>query len=91
MNPQKSGYRGIHLVYRYNGRKTEYNGLKIEIQIRTVIQHAWATAVETVGMFTQQALKSSQGEQDWLRYFALERFHKSCSLRVEGWHGRVGA
>lgn len=71
MKPQKSGYRSVHLVYRYNGRKTKYNGLKIEIQIRSVIQHAWATAVETVGMFTKQALKSSQGEQDWLRYFAL--------------------
>jgi hypothetical protein len=69
--PKPSGYRGIHLVYRYNGRKTEYNGLKIEIQIRSEIQHAWATAVETVGMFTQQALKSSQGHKDWLRYFAL--------------------
>src|SRR5664279_5137636 len=50
-NPKLSGYRGVHLVYRYNGRKSEYNGLKIEIQIRSDIQHAWATAVETVGMF----------------------------------------
>lgn len=57
-NPKPSGYRGVHLVYRYTGRKVQYNGLKIEIQIRSDIQHAWATAVETVGMFTQQALKS---------------------------------
>jgi RelA/SpoT family protein len=70
-NPKPSGYRSVHLIYRYNGRKTQYNGLKIEIQIRTDIQHAWATAVETVGTFTKQALKSSQGEKDWLRYFAL--------------------
>ena len=69
--PKPSGYRGVHLIYRYNGRKTVYNGLKIELQIRSDIQHAWATAVETVGMFTQQALKSSQGEKDWLRFFAL--------------------
>jgi hypothetical protein len=27
--------------------------------------------VETVGLFTRQALKSSQGQQDWLRFFAL--------------------
>ncbi len=70
-NPKPSGYRGVHLIYRYNGRKSEYNGLKIEIQIRSLFQHAWATAVETVGMFIQQALKSSQGHQDWLRFFAL--------------------
>lgn len=48
-----------------------YNGLKVEIQIRTNLQHAWATAVETVGTFIRQALKSSQGEAEWLRFFAL--------------------
>ena len=71
-NPKKSGYRGHHLIYRYRSDKnTTYNDLKIEIQIRSSLQHTWATAVETVGTFTQQALKSSQGEQDWLRFFAL--------------------
>lgn len=40
-------------------------------QLRSHQQHAWATAVETVGTFTQQALKSSWGEADWLRFFAL--------------------
>ena len=46
--PKTSGYRGIHLVYRYhNDRKTIYNGLQIEPQLRTRRQHAWATAVDT--------------------------------------------
>ena len=70
--PKKSGYRGVHLIYKYfSDKKETYNGLKIEIQIRSSLQHAWATAVETVGTFIQQALKSSQGEKDWLRFFAL--------------------
>ena len=70
--PRLSGYRGIHLVYRYYSDKMEvYNGLKIEIQIRSLHQHAWATAVETVGTFVRQALKSSWGQEDWLRFFAL--------------------
>ena len=70
--PKASGYRGYHLIYEYNSdKKTTYNGLKIEIQIRSRLQHIWATAVETVGTFTQQALKSSQGEREWLRFFAL--------------------
>jgi hypothetical protein len=70
--PKDSGYRGLHYVYTYNSdRKTTYNGLKIEIQIRTRLQHAWATAVETVGFFTRQALKSSSGEGEWLHFFAL--------------------
>jgi Region found in RelA / SpoT proteins len=70
--PKKSGYRGIHLIYRYySDRADTYNGLKIEMQFRSKLQHAWATAVETFGTFTGQALKASQGEKDWLRFFAL--------------------
>jgi ppGpp synthetase/RelA/SpoT-type nucleotidyltranferase len=70
--PKKSGYRGVHLIYSYKSDKKEtYNGRKIEMQLRTVLQHAWATAVETVGTFVRQALKSSQGEEEWLRFFAL--------------------
>jgi ppGpp synthetase/RelA/SpoT-type nucleotidyltranferase len=71
-NPKTSGYRGIHIVYSYfSDRRKTYNGLKIEMQFRSQLQHAWATAVETVGTFIQQALKSSQGEEEWLRFFAL--------------------
>ena len=71
-DPKTSGYRGYHLIYGYHSdKKATYNGLKIEIQIRSNLQHIWATAVEAVGTFTRQALKSSQGEHDWLRFFAL--------------------
>ena len=71
-NPKRCGYRSHHLIYRYcSDRNETYNGLKIEIQIRSRLQHAWATAVETVGTFTQQALKSNQGGKDWQRFFAL--------------------
>lgn len=72
--PRLSGYRGVHLVYKYfsDKKKTSvYNDLKIEIQLRSQFQHAWATAVETVSAFTKQALKSSIGEPEWLRFFAL--------------------
>lgn len=71
-SPQSSGYRGIHLIYRYySDRSDAYNGMQIEIQLRSLLQHAWATAVETVGTFLKQALKSSQGHAEWLRFFAL--------------------
>jgi hypothetical protein len=70
--PRKSGYRSYHLIYKYfSDRKTTHNGLRIEVQIRSQLQHAWATAVETVGTFIRQALKSSLGEKEWLRFFAL--------------------
>jgi len=72
LKPPISGYRGVHLIYKYKSDKNQdYENLKIEIQIRTFLQHAWATAVETVSTFFRQALKSSQGDEDWLRFFKL--------------------
>ena len=69
--PRTSGYRGVHLIYRYRSiQRPEFNGLKIEIQLRTRMQHAWAAAVETAGRFKEQALKSGMGDSDWLRFFA---------------------
>lgn len=70
--PKSSGYRGVHLIYRYfSDRSDSYNGLLIEIQMRSLLQHAWATAVETVGTFLKQSLKSSQGHDEWLRFFVV--------------------
>jgi len=72
--PKDDGYRSYHLVFRYRSvarKHRVYNDLKIEIQLRTRLQHAWATAVETVGTFSNQPLKSGGGEQDWRRFFAL--------------------
>ncbi len=63
--PKDSGYRGVHLVFKCQ------NGFSIELQIRTQIQHAWATAVETMGTFLDYSLKSSEGPQEWLNFFAL--------------------
>jgi len=68
--PKEDGYRGIHLIYRYKNRQAPaYNGLSIELQIRTQRQHAWATAVETMGTFLGQALKAGQGDQEWREFF----------------------
>ncbi len=71
-DPKPDGYRGIHLIYRYsNPRAPDYEGLSIELQLRTSLQHAWATAVETMGTFLGQALKSGQGERDWREFFEV--------------------
>lgn len=72
-NPRdEDGYRSIHLVYKYKNRQApSYNGLLIELQIRTKLQHTWATAVETMGTFLGQALKSRQGEKEWIDFFAI--------------------
>lgn len=71
-SPKDSGYRGIHLVYRYkNKRAPEYNDLRIEVQIRNELQHSWATAVEVVGAFLGKSLKSSEGPEGWLKFFSM--------------------
>jgi ppGpp synthetase/RelA/SpoT-type nucleotidyltranferase len=75
-NPKSSGYRSVHMIYSYASDKHEtWNNLKVELQLRSPLQHRWATAVETVGTFTKQALKSSRGQAEWLRFFALMGSH----------------
>jgi putative GTP pyrophosphokinase len=70
--PKVDGYRSIHLIYKYeNPRAPEYGGLSVELQLRTRLQHAWATAVETMGTFLGQALKSGQGDSNWRKFFAV--------------------
>lgn len=69
--PKETGYRGVHLMYTFAGASSLYAGLKLEIQIRTALQHKWATAVEAAETFTGQALKSNLGSEEWRRFFAL--------------------
>ena len=70
--PKKSGYRCVHLVYKYRSDKnTDYNGLMIEVQIRTKLQHLWATAVEVLSLYTKSDMKSSRGDAGMLRYMEL--------------------
>ena len=72
--PKEDGYRSIHIIYRYKtdkeGKK-DYNGLLIEIQLRSKLQHLWATAIETVDFFTRQAIKSNEGQKEWVDFFRL--------------------
>lgn len=48
INPEKFGYRSVHLIaeisnsWKNKEKFKELNGLKIEIQIRTILMHAWA-------------------------------------------------
>lgn len=74
-NPKPSGYRSLHLVFQFQSdtkSKETYNrNMLIEIQFRTHLQHVWATAVETIGLFTKQALKAGQGDEDIKRFFVL--------------------
>lgn len=89
-NPKDDGYRGYHLI----GKFTDAKGSKknIEIQLRTNLQHYWATALEIVDLFTGQALKSNQGDDNWKMFFfnvakqfaVMEKIHLFGSLTPQG-------
>lgn len=74
-SPKSDGYRGVHLVYRYNTARSDeakkYQGLLIEVQIRTREQHIWSTAVETMSTILKQPFKTRGGDKDWEDFFAL--------------------
>lgn len=75
--PKSDGYRGVHLVYKYNNtlartqEAKDCKGLRVEVQIRTQEQHIWSTAVETIGMVLHEPLKTRGGNEDWEEFFAL--------------------
>lgn len=43
--PKRDGYRGVHVIYRFDDLQSGHK-LRGELQIRTEMEHAWATAVE---------------------------------------------
>ena len=68
---KESGYRSIHFVFRYHSDKDELDGMRVELQIRTMLQHDWATAVETAELVSKSPLKAGTGDKEWLAYFKL--------------------
>jgi putative GTP pyrophosphokinase len=74
LNPKSDGYRGIHDVYKYDVNSVHgesYKGLQIELQYRTIYQHAWATCVEVVGFVTSSNPKFKYGDARYQRILSL--------------------
>lgn len=65
--PKKDGYRSLHLVYKL--AKTP--NLFLEIQLRSQLQHIWATGVEVFGTLQNSSFKSGHGSKKWLDFFSL--------------------
>lgn len=73
-HPKSDGYRGVHLIYKYQSSSAThsvYDGQRIEIQIRSRLQHAWATTVEVVDTITRESIKTGGGDPEWRRFFVL--------------------
>lgn len=70
--PKVDGYRSHHLIFSFRHRSpTPFDDKKIEVQIRTHLQHSWATTVEAVGLYRGEELKNQKGSKEWLRFFSL--------------------
>jgi len=65
-NPKHDGYRSIHLIYQLE----KNSNIFIEIQVRSYLQHIWATAVEVFGTLKNSSFKSGHGDKKWLDLFA---------------------
>ena len=66
-----TGYRAYHIII-------ERNGYKLEIQIRTRLQHYWAESIERASVIYREHLKEMEGDPAVLKYFKLtsDLFHK---------------
>lgn len=62
LGPEKFGYCSVHYVVSMNGERLKlpenkgYSGIKCEIQIRTVLQHAWAEIEHDLGYKSEIAV-----------------------------------
>lgn len=89
-NPKLDGYRSIHKVFYYssnipystlNEKSFNLENKKIELQLRTRLQHIWATTVEIYDIINKSNIKTGTHNK-------LETkeglFFKKCSLVFEG-------
>ena len=69
--PKQDGYTSYHIVFKYVGSNEYLKGYHLELQLRDVISHAWATAVEVFALGSDMNLKIGQGDEVCRRFFAL--------------------
>ena len=76
-HPAKTSYRGIHhlLRIRQSITQTRAMSVRLEVQIRTYLQHQWAITSESFG----EAMKLGHGASDQLEYL------RDLSNRIEAW------
>lgn len=79
--PKEDWYRGIHIIYEYSWKLDEFCGLQIELQLRTKLQHYWATAVEIIDLMNESKLKF------WAWEEIFKRFFKRSSILFENLEG----
>lgn len=84
--PKDDGYQSLHMYITDND-----TGKKIEVQIRNLVQHHWATLVEIVDLIYGTKIKEGQHEKslkEFLLLFSRKDFlsyeEKERVVRIEG-------
>lgn len=67
-HPRPSGYRGRHIILHYCDLECCHK-LFVEVQVRTALQHAWATAVEMHDLAVRTRLKFNEIDNPAGRFF----------------------
>lgn len=72
--PKKSGYGGYHIIYSCYAEQHDHSWNKalVEVQLRTQLQHAWATSLEIIDTLEDIQLKTSvMGHKKWRQFFEI--------------------
>lgn len=82
------GYRSVHVIIEY---ETPMKTLKVEVQLRTRVQHLWATSVEIIDLIERTKIKTlshipfamkEQAQVHWEELLSLMSeviaFHEGC-------------
>lgn len=78
-NPRPTGYRAVHLI-------TPYQGLNIEVQLRTPRQHWWAQWMEDMGLKSEEYRSGeiAPGVADLYRWVSEWGYEEDPGIRPSG-------
>lgn len=69
--PKDDGYTSYHIVFKYDGKIESFKSYHIELQLRDINSHAWATAIEILALISDTNLKIGKGDEKYKRFFYL--------------------
>jgi ppGpp synthetase/RelA/SpoT-type nucleotidyltranferase len=74
VHPKDDGYRGVHYLLELENKRLDiapFKNLIVELQVRTMLQHCWATGVEIAGIINNKHYKTGDWDTDWGSFFLL--------------------